>query len=79
MKSDVVNIADFELISGIIPKPRIFAFIQFSLVSPIGREILHALDEKPYVKVTLNAGRRNLKLHINDSAWMFFEQGNNCA
>jgi hypothetical protein len=27
----------------------------------------------------LNAGRRNLKLHINDSAWMFFEQGNNCA
>jgi hypothetical protein len=62
-----LRIVDFELISGNIRKTRLFAFMQFSLVTPIGREILHVLDENLYVKVTLNTGRRNLKLHINET------------
>jgi hypothetical protein len=37
-------------------------------VTPIGREIVRALHEMLFsVKLTLNVGRRNLKLHVNET------------
>ena len=70
MKNDAVNIVDFELIYVNIHKilkDSIFT-ARFSLVTPIGREIVHALhDHVNKVKLTLNAGRRNLKLHVNET------------
>ncbi|CAB4040376.1 Hypothetical predicted protein, partial [Paramuricea clavata] len=68
MKNDAVNIVDFELVYVNIYKMRDSMITQFSLVTVIGREIVHALHEMLYeVKLTLNAGRRNLKLHINEN------------
>ena len=68
MKNDAVNIVDFELIYVDIHKMRESIFTQFSLVTLIGREIVYALHEMQVIKVklTLNAGRRNLKLHVDE-------------
>ena len=68
MKNDAVNIVDFELIYVNIHKVRDSTFTQFSLVTLVGREIVHLLHEMFFgIKLTLNAGRRNLKLHINET------------
>jgi hypothetical protein len=68
-KSDLVNIIDLHLIFGTRSNKKLFADIQISLVSPIGREILYTLDKERYNRVTwtLNAGRKNFNLHVKEN------------
>lgn len=70
-ESGLVNIVDLRFFyhNGTTNDQPFANMTQVSLVNPIGREILYMLDIKQYSYFpwTLNAGRRNIKLHINES------------
>ncbi|CAB4007068.1 exportin-7 [Paramuricea clavata] len=70
-ESGLVNILDLSFLyhNGTTNDQPFANMTQVSLVNPIGREILYMLDIKQYSYFpwTLNAGRKNIKLHINES------------
>ena len=67
-ESGLVNIVDLRFFyhNGTTNDQPFANMTQVSLVNPIGREILYMLDIKQYSYFpwTLNAGRKNVKLHI---------------